>query len=234
MKKTLTTTMAAATLLATSGMAMAEVEFSGNVALTSDYVYRGISQTDSGPAIQGGFDLEHSSGLSAGIWASNLDFGDDADIEIDYYASFGGEFTNKLGYSVGVIYYDYPSSSAASAGDYDFTEVNGSLSYDFGPAAVSAGLNYSSDFFGDTGNATYATLGVDIPLPNDFGLSLHYGSQDIDDAEDYTDWKLGVSKSYGGFDFGLDYTDTDLNDDNDCGGANICDDRFIFTISKSL
>lgn len=233
MKKTLTT-IAAATLMATSGMAMAEVEFSGNVGLTTDYVYRGISQTDSGPAIQGGFDLEHSSGLSAGIWASNLDFGDDSDIEIDYYAAFGGEFANKLGYSVGAIYYSYPSSKAADDGDYDFAEVNGSLSYDFGPAAVSVGLNYSDDFFGSTGNATYATLGVDVPLPNDFALSLHYGAQNIDDATDYNDWKLGLGKSYGGFDFALDYTDTDLSDNTDCGGANICDDRVIFTISKSL
>lgn len=233
MKKTLTT-IATATLLATSSMTMAEVTLSGNVALTTDYIYRGISQTDSGPAIQGGFDVEHSSGLAAGIWASNLDFGDDADIEVDYYASFSGEFSNKLGYSVGAIYYDYPSSKAASAGDYDFSEVNGSLSYDFGPAAVSVGINYSSDFFGGTGDATYTTVGVDIPLPSDFSLGLHYGSQNIDKATDYNDWKLGISKEFGGFGFALDYTDTDLSDKNDCGGANICDDRIIFTISKSL
>lgn len=232
MKKTLTS-IAAATLMAGSGLAMAEVEFSGNVALTTDYVFRGISQTD-GPAVQGGFDMAVSNGLYAGIWASNLDFGDDADIEVDYYAGFAGELSNKLGYDVGVIYYDYPSSDAARAGDYDFTEVYGSLSYDFGPAAVSAGLNYSSDFFGGTGNATYTSVGVDIPLMSDFALGLHYGFQDIDDGQDYDDWKVGLSKSMGGFDFALDYTDTDLNDSTDCGNANICDDRFIFTVAKSF
>jgi uncharacterized protein (TIGR02001 family) len=237
MKKTLTT-IAVATLMASSGMAMAEVEFSGNVALTTDYVFRGISQTD-GPAVQGGFDMEVSNGLYAGIWASNLDFGDDADIEVDYYAGFGGEFANKLGYDVGVTYYSYPSSNAADAGDYDFTEVYGSLSYDFGPAAATLGLNHSSDYFGGSDNATYVYVGVDVPLANDFALSMQYGDQSIDDnaafgTPDYNDWKVGLSKSVGGFDFALDYTDTDLSDAECFGGSDLCDDRFIFTISKSL
>jgi len=232
------TTLAAAVLMTASPLAIstaaAEVTLSGNVALTTDYVYRGVSQTDSGPAIQGGFDLEHSSGFYAGIWASNLDFGDDADIEIDYYAGFGGEFSNNIGYDVGVIYYAYPDSDAADAGDYDFTEVYGSLSYDFGPAALTGGLAFSSDFFGGTDDATYAYVDVDVPLPSDFSLGLHYGDQSIDQGTDYNDWKIGLSKSWNGFDFALDYTDTDLNDRTDCGDANICDDRVIFTVSKSL
>lgn len=230
-----------ATALATStSMAAAEVTFSGNVALTSDYVYRGISQTDSGAAIQGGFDLEHSSGFYAGVWASNLDFDDNSDIETDVYAGFSGEFTNMVGYDVGVLYYGYPDSSDANDGDYDFTEVYGSLSYDFGPAALTGGVNYSSDFFGvDTGNATYLYVGLDVPLPNDFGLGFHYGDQSIDGENgasdfDYNDWKVSLTKSWSGFDFAVDYTDTDLDDDTDCGGANICDDRFVFTVSKSL
>lgn len=238
MKKTLTT-IAAATLMATSGMAMAEVELSGNVALTTDYVFRGITQTDNGPAIQGGFDAALSNGLYAGVWASNLDFGTDADIEIDYYAGFGGEFSDKLGYDVGVLFYTYPSSQAADAGDYDFTEVYGSLSYDFGPAAATLGLNYSSDYFGGSDNATYVYVDVEVPLANDFTVGLHYGDQSIDDnaafgTPDYNDWKLGVSKSLGGFDFALDYTDTSLSDSECFGGYDGCDDRFIFTISKSL
>jgi len=241
------TTLAAAVLMTVSPLAIstaaAEVTLSGNVALTTDYVYRGISQTDSGAAVQGGFDLEHSSGFYAGIWASNVDFGtSDAttDIEIDYYLGFGGEFSNKIGYDVGAIYYAYPDSKVADTGDYDFTEVYGSLSYDFGPAALTGGLAHSSNFYGsNTGNATYATIGVDIPLPNDFALALHYGDQTIDGENgntdfDYNDWKIGVSKSWAGFDFALDYTDTDLNDRTDCGNANICDDRVIFTVSKSL
>lgn len=234
------TTLAAAVLMTASPLAIstaaAEVTFSGNVALTTDYVYRGISQTDEGAAIQGGFDLEHSSGFYAGVWASNLDFGDDADIEIDYYAGVTGEFSNKIGWDVGALYYSYPDSDDADDGDYDFTEVHGSLSYDFGPAAVTGGLAYSDDFFGNTGDSLYANVDVDVPLPNDFSLGLHYGNQDIDDVDDYNDWSVGLSKSLGGFDFALNYHDTDIDEDDTNAAATdkLSDDRFVFTISKSL
>lgn len=233
MKKTLTT-IAAATLMATSGMAMAELTLSGNVAMTSDYVFRGYSQTDEDPAIQGGFDLEHSSGFYAGVWGSNVDFndGDEAHVEVDVYAGFSGEFANKLGYDIGLIHYDYPG--ADNNLDYDFNEVYGSLSYDFGPASATLGLAYSSDFFGSTlDDGTYTYLDVEVPLPNDFTLGLHYGSTDVDGTSgnadsEYDDWKIGLGKSYGGFDFAIDYTDTDVDNDK------LADDRFIFTISKSL
>ncbi len=242
------TTLAVAALMIASPLAIstaaAEVTFSGNVGLTTDYVYRGISQTDSGPAIQGGFDLEHDSGFYAGIWASNLDFVGDSEtaIEIDYYLGIGGEFSNKIGWDVGAIYYNYPDSKTCNTADCDFTEVNGHLSYDFGPAALTFGLNYSSDFFASSDNSLYTTLDLDIPLPNDFALGIHYGDQSIDNnasfgTPDYNDWKIGISKSLGGFDFALDYTDTDLSDSECFGGGafkDLCDGRAIFTVSKSL
>jgi len=243
MNKTLTS-VAIAGLMAVTPAAFADVELSGNIALTTDYVYRGISQTDEGPAVQGGFDLEHSSGFYAGVWASNVDFVDDSQtsIEIDYYLGVGGEFSNKIGWDVGAIYYNYPSSDACDDIDCDFTELNGHLSYDFGPAAVTFGLNYSSDFFASSGDSLYTTLDVDVPLPNGFALGLHYGDQSIDENDsfgtpDYNDWKIGLSKSWGGFDFALDYTDTDLSESECFGGAqfgDLCDGRGLLTISKSL
>jgi uncharacterized protein (TIGR02001 family) len=108
------------------------------------------------------------------------------------------------------------------------------LSYDFGPAAATLGLAYSDDFFGDTlDDGTYVYVDVEVPLANDFTLGLHYGTTDVDgepgEADfEYDDWKIGVGKSFKGFDFALDYTDTDIDDDT------LADDRFIFTISKSL
>ncbi|MFB3115989.1 MAG: TorF family putative porin, partial [Gammaproteobacteria bacterium] len=76
-------------------------EFSANVALSTDYLFRGISQTDGNPAISGGFDYSYSPvGIYAGIWASNVDFsgccGDDDNIEIDYYGGIGGDFGNGV------------------------------------------------------------------------------------------------------------------------------------------
>ena len=66
------------------------VEFSANVGYFSDYIYRGGSQTQDGPAIQGGFDMAHESGFYLGTWASNVDFGNSANIEIDFYCVIGG------------------------------------------------------------------------------------------------------------------------------------------------
>ena len=92
-------------LLATAGTAVAEGEWSGNVAITSDYVWRGISQTDEDPAIQGGFDYANGM-FYAGTWASNVDFGDDSDtnIEVDFYGGLAGALESGVTWDVGVIY----------------------------------------------------------------------------------------------------------------------------------
>lgn len=225
-------------LLTASSMAAAEIELSGNVTMATDYVYRGISQTDEDPAIQGGFDLGHSSGFYLGIWGSNVDFndGDEAHIEVDIYAGVGGG-SGAWSWDVGFIHYDYPG--ADSSLNYDFDELYGSVGYDFGAASVTAGVAFSSDFFGSSGDSRYYTLDVDIPLPADFGLNLHYGNQDIDDngafgTPDYDEYKISLSKSVGGFDLALDYTDTDLSETECFGGTDLCDSRVVFSVSKSL
>ncbi len=239
MRKNITSIMVATVALAFSAIVSAEVDLSGNVALTSDYTFRGISQTDEDPAVQGGFDLAHSSGFYAGVWASNVDFddGDEAHIEMDVYGGISGEFPNALGWDVGILHYDYPG--ADSSLDYDFNEIYGSLSYDFGPVAASAGISYSNDYFGGSDNATYYSLDLSVPLPQDFSIGAHVGRQEIDEnntfgTPDYTDWKLGVSKEIGGFGLALDYVDTDLSDSDCFGGSDLCDGRVVFTVSKSL
>jgi uncharacterized protein (TIGR02001 family) len=230
-------TLAAGSLLALSPLASAE--FSGNVALTTDYVWRGMSQTDEQPAIQGGFDYNHDSGFYVGTWASNVDFddGDQAHIEIDLYAGFGGEFSNGLSWDAGAIYYAYPGVDDNR--DYDYWEAYGSLGYDFGPVAVTGGLNYSPNFFGDSDDAIWYYGEAEVPLPMDFTVSAHLGHQDVDDntawgTPDWTEWKLAIGKSWNGFDFELAYTDTDL-DDNECfGGTELCQGRAVFTVARSL
>src|SRR5512134_2304538 len=97
----------------------AEAEITGTVTAVSDYDFRGITQSAQDPALQGSIDYAHESGLYAGIWARNVDFGDDADIEIDYYGGFsGGE---EVTYDVGFVWYSYPSTEA----QYDYGEVYG-------------------------------------------------------------------------------------------------------------
>ena len=214
-----------------SGIATAEEptgdhQFSANVAMTTDYIWRGISQADNGPAIQGGFDYAHASGFYLGTWGSNVDFGpgDDASMEIDIYGGYAGEF-NGVSFDLGIIHYDYPSES-----DDNFDEVYLGLGYGF----LSAQVSHTDEFGEGADDATYYEAGADFELPYSVGLALHVGHYDLDpdDGEDYTDWKVAVSREYAGFNFELAYTDTDLSD-RECGG-NYCDGRGIFTVSKEF
>jgi uncharacterized protein (TIGR02001 family) len=202
-------------------------EFSGNVAFTTDYVFRGVSQTDESAAIQGGLDYTHDTGLHAGVWGSSIDFDsvDTGSMELDVYAGFANEY-NGFTYDVGAIYYAYPGSDGDL--NYDFWEAYFAVGYDFDVLALNAGVYYSPEFFGDTGDAVYTMAGVTVPLVEQFELGAHIGHQSIDDGEDYTDWSFAVNKNWMDFDFSVAYTDTDL-DNND-----LADERIVFSVSKSF
>lgn len=218
-------------VMSASGIAVADEavethQFSANVALSTDYIWRGISQTDNGPAISGGFDYAHALGFYAGIWASNVDFGDGdgSNIEIDVYGGYGGEFKG-VSFDVGVLHYDYPSESVNN-----FDEVYAGLGYGF----LSIMVSHSNNGFAESGDATYYEAGADFELPLGVGLSLHAGHYELDEgADDYNDWKIAVSKEYHGFNFELAYTDTDLSD-ADCGDDSLCDAHGVFTVSKEF
>lgn len=223
-------------LSAHAATTLGDFEVSANVGLVSQYSFRGITQSDEGPALQGGFDISHSSGLYAGVWASNVDFndGDEANIETDLYAGYAGA-VDKFSYDVGVIYYAYPG--ADNDLEYDFWEGKLELGYDFDLFSATAGFYYSPDYFAGSGDALYSTLGVEVPLPADFTLSGHVGYQTIDDnaafaVPDYTDWSVGLGYTYEGFDLSLQYVDTDLDQPGEC--ADGCSEKIIFGISRSF
>jgi len=240
MKKTL---IATALMAAISTTALADI--SGNVGMTSDYVFRGISQTDNQMAIQGGLDYEHPSGLYVGTWASNVssDFfngtGNDPQIELDLYGGYKGKVNDNIGYDVGYIRYQYPGFDDANT-----NEIYVKGNYD----NLSASLNYSDelDFLPSSESAWYLAAGYDMTLPvADIGLSVHVGYS-FGDAFDvsvntpakyglsnsYTDWSVGLSKSLMGVDLGLTYVDNNI-DNADCN-INICDAKVVFSVSKSL
>ncbi|MBV1889361.1 MAG: TorF family putative porin [Proteobacteria bacterium] len=212
------------------------VDVSANVGFVSEYSFRGIAQSDEGPALQGGFDLSHDSGLYAGVWGSNVDFndGDEASLELDVYAGYGSDF-HGLSYDLGVIYYAYPGANSSL--NYDFWEGYLALGYDFDVFSTSASVNYSPEYFGDSGDALYYSLGVDVPLPADVTLSGHVGYQEINDnaafgVPDYMDWSVGLGYSYADFDFSVNYIDTDLKEPSEC--ADGCDSKVIVGISRTF
>ena len=198
---------------------MAQAEVSANIGATSNYIWRGMSQTGDNAAIQGGLDYAHESGFYAGTWVSTLGNGNGE--ELDLYAGFGGE-ASGIGYDVGVIYYAYPSLQ-----DGNFTEIAGSLSYSY----FTVGVNYTVDSennvagtrFKDGDAYVYASGSFDLPAG--FGLGVTVGHYSFDDDTsatplDYSHAQLDVTKSagdFGDFTFSLSNVfDTDNTaDDND-------------------
>lgn len=205
-------------------------EFSGNVTLTNDYVFRGFTQANEDPAIQGGLDWDSGAGFYLGTWGSNVNFGDgdEASVELDFYGGYAGEIDNFT-YDVGFIYYWYPG--AAGALNYDFWEVYGSLGYDFGPAAVSFGLAYTPENFGDTNDGLYFQSSISVPVTDMFSVDANVNYYDVDPAfgPDYFDWNIGMTLSLEWFDADLRYVDTDIS-----GCTGVCDSRVVFSVSRSF
>lgn len=180
-----------------------------NVGLTSNYLYRGISQSGAKPALQGGVDYAHASGFYAGAWASTIswlkDFGtaSSAPLEIDTYAGYKGA-VEAVSYDVGFLRYNYPGTYNAGATKADTNEIYGAVTYNI----VTAKLSYSlGDLFGvpNAGGSTYFELNANYPL-GDSGVTLggHYGKQTftgttVDTAATYGDYKLSASKDFSGY-----------------------------------
>lgn len=249
-KKNLGGAIAALLVVGASGQAVAEKkametnigDFSANVAVYSDYIYRGISQTLEEPALQGGIDWSHDSGLYVGVWGSNVNFGGSTEhVEVDVYGGYGGSI-GKFGYDINLLQYLYPGVSSSES--FDFFEITPSISYDFGVATVGASLSYTSDNFGGSGDAYFYQATIEAPLPKGFTASANIGRWNIEDnttfaLPDYTTWGVGLSYALGSlhskleaFSVGVDYTDTNI-DRTACGSDN-CDGRAVFNISASF
>ena len=211
--------------------------FTGNVALTSDYVFRGISQNNENAAIQGGVDWDTGMGVYFGIWGSSVNFKDnsEASAEVDLYGGYAGTFGDAISYDVGFIYYWYPG--AAKALDYDLWEVYGKAGYDFGFAAVNVGIAFSPNYFGGTDDAYYFSGGVDVPITDTVSVSggINYSKYKAPLAN-YWDWNIGATLNVNNwFDIDVRYYDTDIP--GSClvaSGKHWCDSKAVVTVSRSF
>lgn len=172
---------------------------SANIGVVSDYLWRGQTQTDHQPAVQGGLDYAHESGFYAGTWLSNVDFGsdDDTSYELDLYTGFGGSINDDLSYDINLIYYAYPD-----ARDTDFSELGASLTYKW----LTAGLAYT--IYGQADNDSvfiegdlYYHAALDFELPYALALNLHGGYYDFKNngGTDYAHWGVSISREAGDF-----------------------------------
>lgn len=197
----------AATGLAHAGDTKPDNETSFNAAVTSDYRYRGISQTRLRPALQGGADyVNHPTGLYAGAWLSTIkwtrDAGGDGAIELDLYAGKRGMIGDQVSYDAGVLRYAYPSNGLARVPGFanaDTTELYGQLGYKLAYIKYSHAVTNLFGFI-DSKNSGYLDIGASIEAGTGLVISLHAGRQVVQNvsAASYVDWKIGLAKDFGG------------------------------------
>lgn len=226
----------------------------GNLALTSNYIFRGISQTWDKPAIQGGLDWVHPSGFYLGTWASNVsdNIYNNTSMEWDFYAGYNGSINDDLSYNVALLEYYYPGGkyNAAPGEKYDTLEATAGLTYKFLNVKYSRTL---TDFFGVNGNtippgngdskgSDYLEANVNYEVMEKLMLGLHIGHQKIKNYGDldYTDYKVSLSKEFGGFNFTAAYSDTNADSalytySNGAGDSkDISNGVFFVTVSKTF
>ena len=194
----------------------------GNIGVTSDYIFRGISQTSHRPAIQGGLDYVHESGFYAGVYASNVNWisnsgavaSGSANLELDTYLGLKNTFADDFSYDAGFIRYNYPGSYKSTTGfsKADTDEVYGAIGYKWFSAKYSYALG---DFLTVPGarGTRYIELNANLPLADTgFIIGLDAGQQIFKPAAasiyTYTDYKLGISKDINGYLLGVAYTQT--------------------------
>ncbi|MEN8178524.1 MAG: TorF family putative porin [Pseudomonadota bacterium] len=192
-------------MLGVSVHSMAEVSM--NIGATSNYIWRGVTQTEDAAAISGGVDWASDIGLYAGAWASNVQFAPDTTpYELDLYGGYSAE-VGDFGYDAGLIYYTYDGDA-----DANFLELALSGSWKF----LNAGFNYTLSADNDDAEGDlYYFAGLSFDLPQDFAIGGTIGSYDYDAGGDYTHFQIDLTKSAGDFgDVSLSLTDTDLDNDD--------------------
>lgn len=182
-------TAAATTAFAQTKAPEPDYTLSFNVGATTDYRYRGISQTSLKPAVQGGADFAHKNGLYLGTWASTIawikDDGKTAavnsgntNLEIDLYGGYKGS-AGSLSYDVGLLQYIYPGNKYVNVGaNANTLEAYGALI--FGPVTAKYSHSLSNTFgFANSKGSYYVDLSASFDLGNGFTLVPHVGRQVI-------------------------------------------------------
>lgn len=182
-----------------------------NLSVTSDYVFRGVTQTDFDPALQGGLDYAFGdSGFYVGLWGSNVDFvdPDGPDIEIDTYVGWSHDLSDDWNLDLMLTRYNYFGARDAY-GDIDYNEFVGKVTYH---DMLTFTVAYANDYANLDYSSTYFNLGGNWDIGHDFTLNAGVGHTDFsDDNGSYNDWNIGVSRQFGPINAALNYYDTDID-----------------------
>ncbi|KKC26584.1 TorF family putative porin [Sphingomonas sp. SRS2] len=180
----------------------AAVEVSYNVALVSDYRFRGLSLTNRDPAVQGGIDAAFGSGFFVGTWASNIaDYGG-SNLEVDLYGGYGGSI-GGFDYTASVLGYLYPGGDSVN-----YVELQSTVARTIGPVTTTLTLAYTPDQWNTTRDNFYAGIGADVaiigtPLTASLALGRENGGYD-----EKWDWSAGLSYKFDVLEISASYVDS--------------------------
>lgn len=221
---------------------------SASLTLVTDYIGRGISQTDQRPALQVDLTLKHSSDLYFTLWGSNVDFGgiDPAKQELELIAGYAPTLDNGISLDIGFLRYVYPGVDNDL--DYDFNEYFAGISYTFKEIKtdifkdinINSYYYYSDDYSGSIKDdeAHYTSLGISAEafdfatLSLDFGRAFGQAFRHNSMPGSYNHATVALGKSIKGFDVELSYSTT--NQDAKKQYNNFADDRFVFSVGRSF
>ncbi len=239
--------LSAAIMACSAAPALAEdgddsgISVSANVALTSDYRFRGLSFSDGDIAVQGGIDVSHDSGFYIGTWASSIeDSATFGHTELDLYGGWSGEVISGLSLDVGLLYYVYPNGEGGAAGPSDYFEPYASVTGAVGPVEVTSGIAWapSQSSLGNDDNV-YIYTGVSGGIPNtpislNANIGINDGSLGNPTGQlfdnNYIDWKIGADWAITeNLTASVAYTDTDAPSVN-----NFTDSAVVFTLGASF
>ncbi len=237
---TLTAALLSSGLFIASPLQAQTIHSSGSVFLISDYLYRGISQTDEGLALQGSLTLNTESGWYASAWGSNIKFGQGS-MELDISA--GRSFTVAPDWIVdlGVMQYRYPQGDS-TIDQFNFMEGYGKLKYQ----DWTLGLAFTDDYFGTgVGKFWYLTADWDQQLTEHLQLQWHLGYNKFanalefrnflasmhQDGASYIDWAVKLNTVLLGLNWSLGYADTSVRS---AACPELCDNRVLISVGKSF
>jgi uncharacterized protein (TIGR02001 family) len=207
--------------------------FSSNVTLTTNYLYRGVTQTGDRGAIQGGFDYANPNGVYVGAWGSNISWLTDsgaytkgAGLELDTYAGYRGS-AGDVSYDVGFLRYNYSGELATGAVSANTNEIYGSVGYKWVTAKYSRSLG---NLFGvaDSKGSGYLEVAGSYDVSG-VSLGAHLGKQTVagtgNDTLSYKDYNVSASKDFGGYTFKALVNKTDITGDKT---------RYVVSVSHSM
>ncbi|MEM9622904.1 MAG: TorF family putative porin [Pseudomonadota bacterium] len=213
-----------------TSVAASAVEMSGSATIATDYIFRGVSQTSEKGAVQAGIDVAWDSGVYAGIWGSNVDFGSEVTTEMDFFVGYGFDVAEGVSLDLSYIYFNYAGNESA----LNYSEYVASL----GVSDFSFTLVYSPDYFGSDESTLVYAVGYSTSLSDNWSIDLHVGYTDSDtdalgtDEDSYLDYLAGVNYDWGGTTFTLAVTGTDADEDENFG--DLGETRAVFSISRSM